>query len=99
MSKVTPEDIQKLARLSALSVSRTEAEHLARDLSAIVGYVEQLAAVDTTSLEPTYQVTGLQNVERPDEVTDYSDLRHGLLDANVPNLRPDGHIGVGRVLK
>ncbi len=98
MPKITSEDIKKLAALSALSVSQSEAAALARDLSAIVGYVEQLAAVDTAGLEPTYQVTGLQDVERPDEVTDYPDSMKVLGGGDESKIGPDGYIRVRRVL-
>ena len=34
----------------------------------IIGYIEQLGELDTAGVEPTYQVTGLENVWREDEV-------------------------------
>ena len=42
--------IDHLAKLAALSLSDSAAERLAHDLGAIVAYVEQLAAVDTSSV-------------------------------------------------
>ena len=34
--------------------------------ATILGYVEQLAELDTSGVEPTYQVTALENVWRND---------------------------------
>lgn len=69
--KLSKEDVLKLARLSRLRLSDEEIEQFGAEISEILGYVEQLSAVDTKGLEPTSQVTGLTNVMRPDEEIDY----------------------------
>lgn len=71
MSKLTREDILKLAKLARLQLSNEEVDQFSREISAILGYVEQLQNVDLETLQPTSQVTGLKNVTRPDEVQDY----------------------------
>ena len=96
MPKVSIDDVKKLAKLSALSVTDDEAEKLAGQLEDILGYVEQLNDVDTTGLEPTYQVTGLNNVTRKDELINYGLGREDLLK-NTPDQK-DGQIKVKRVL-
>lgn len=60
-----------MAQLAKLELTEDEVEQFTREISSILGYVEQLQAVDVKGLEPTNQVTGLQNVMRPDEVKDY----------------------------
>lgn len=95
-SKVTIEDVKKLARLSALQLTDEEAKSLQTDLEEIIGFVEQLDAVDTTGIEPTYQVTGLRNVSRKDEVIDYGVSQAELLK-NAPASQ-DAQIKVRRVL-
>ena len=37
-------------------------------MEKIVEYINQLGELDTSGVEPTYQVTGLENVWREDEV-------------------------------
>jgi aspartyl-tRNA(Asn)/glutamyl-tRNA(Gln) amidotransferase subunit C len=64
MSKLTREDVLRLAHLSRLRLSDDEVERFQGELSKILDYVEQLDQVDTQALEPTYQVTGLKNVMR-----------------------------------
>ena len=45
-----------------------ETDGLRQDLENIIGYIEQLGELDVSGVEPTYQVTGLSNVWREDEV-------------------------------
>jgi aspartyl-tRNA(Asn)/glutamyl-tRNA(Gln) amidotransferase subunit C len=71
MAKLSREDVLKLAELARISLSDDEVDSFAIELSAILGYVEQLSSVDVSGLEPTNQVTGLVNVMRKDEVIDY----------------------------
>lgn len=97
--KLTREDVLKLAKLSRLKLTDEEVTKFQTELSSILEYVEQLDAVDTTGLEPTYQVTGLtsedSNATRPDEVTDQVSQEE-LLN-NVPSTH-DGHIKVKRMI-
>lgn len=96
MTAISVADVQKLAVLSALNLSDEEAKNLAKELDDILGFVEQLNEVDTTGVEPTYQITGLENVTREDEVVDYRLGREALLK-NAPETRT-GQIKVKRVL-
>lgn len=96
MSKLSRDDVLKLAELSRLRLSDVEVERLRAELSEILDYVEQLDNVDTSGLEPTYQVTGLKNVMRPDETKDYGYKTEVLLK-NAPEIQ-DNQFKVKRVL-
>ena len=72
-------DVQHLAALSSISLSDDEAISLASDLENIIKYIEQLSELDTTGVEPTYQVTGLKNVFRDDKI-EQQISREDLLD-------------------
>lgn len=96
MTTISLDDVRKLASLSALQINDDEAAKLQTELQNILKFVEQLNAVDTTGVEPTYQVTGLENVWRDDEIIDYGLSREALLK-NTPNTQ-DGQIKVKRVL-
>jgi len=52
---------------------------LRSDIEAILGYVEQLDELDTSDVTPAYQVTGLKNVFRNDEVAPIEVTRDTLL--------------------
>ena len=88
MAKLTRNDVLKLARLSRISLTDEEVDTFVDELSAILGYVEQLSSVDVQGLEPTNQVTGLVNVTRPDKVRDYGYAPKDLLK-NVPAVQDD----------
>jgi aspartyl-tRNA(Asn)/glutamyl-tRNA(Gln) amidotransferase subunit C len=96
MAKLTRDDVLKLAALSKLRLSENEIEKLRAELSEILDYVEMLDKVDTAGLAPTYQVTGLKNVMRPDEIKDYGYSPDELLK-NAPVIQ-DKQFKVRRVL-
>lgn len=79
MTDITTSDVQHLAQLSSLQLSPQETEALTKDISHILAYVEQLSELDTEGVEPTYQVTGLENVWRGDTVDTYGVSREELL--------------------
>ena len=68
MTTISTSDIQHLASLSSLALADDEVDGLRQDLENIISYIEQLSKLDTAGVEPTYQVTGLANVWREDEV-------------------------------
>lgn len=71
MSKLTRDAVLKLAHLSRLKLNDEEIERFRVELSSILDYVQMLDKVDVKGLEPTYQVTGLKNVMRSDEIKNY----------------------------
>ena len=79
MTQITRDDVLHLAQLSSLELNDDEIDALQIDISNILGYVNQLSELDTSGVEPTYQVTGLQNVWRDDKIVDYGISREELL--------------------
>ena len=79
MNKITRDDVLHLAQLSSLDLHDSEIDSLQIDLENILGYVDKLSELDTTGVESTYQVTGLQNVWREDKVINYGVTREELL--------------------
>jgi aspartyl-tRNA(Asn)/glutamyl-tRNA(Gln) amidotransferase subunit C len=71
MGKLDHDDVLKLAKLAKLALRDEEVKQFQAEINEILGYVDMLQKVDVGGLEPTYQVTGLTNVTRPDEITDY----------------------------
>lgn len=96
MTQVTREDVQYLARLSSLALSDDEITSLQADIENILTYVQQLQELDTAGVEPTYQVTDLENIWRGDEIDDYGIDRDELL-ALAPESK-DSQIKVPKVL-
>ncbi len=96
MAKLSRDDVLKLARLARLHLTDEEVRTFQIEIETILGYVEQLQDVDLADVQPTYQVTGLTNVTRPDEVIDYGADTERLLK-NAPAIE-NGHIKVKRML-
>lgn len=96
MANLSPDDVLKLARLSRLHIENKDIPKYQKEINAILNYVEMLQSVDVFGLEPTYQVTGLSDVMRKDEVRDYAQTPSDLLK-NVPYIS-NGQIKVKRVL-
>ncbi len=65
---LTPEQVRHVAKLARLRLSEAEVEKFSTQLSSILDYVAILNEVDTEGVEPTSQVTGLENVTRADEL-------------------------------
>jgi aspartyl-tRNA(Asn)/glutamyl-tRNA(Gln) amidotransferase subunit C len=56
------EDVEKVSLLGRLRLTSQELETMTSQLSAIVGYIEQLKALDTTNVEPMAHAMELRNV-------------------------------------
>lgn len=61
------EQVRKVARLARLDLSDGDLAIMARQLTDILGYVDQLRELDTTGVEPMAHPLPLQNVFRADE--------------------------------
>lgn len=83
MKTISLDDVKKMAGLSALTLSDVQVVAMQTDLSHILEYVEQMQTVNTDSVEPTYQVHGLDTITRPDSVIDYNVSQNALL-LNAP---------------
>lgn len=79
MTQLSKDDVQHLAQLSSLQLDENEIDSLRTDIGNILDYVNQLSELDTTGVEPTYQVTDLENIWRADVVDDYGINRDDLI--------------------
>jgi aspartyl-tRNA(Asn)/glutamyl-tRNA(Gln) amidotransferase subunit C len=71
---VSLDDVRRVAELASLELTAEEETRMLRDLNAILGHVEQLSELDTSSVLPMAQVSELigdsdaQTVLRADAV-------------------------------
>lgn len=65
---VSLDEVRHLAALSEINLGDNELTSLTTDIDNIVGYINQLDELDTDNVEPTFQLTGLQNVWRNDVI-------------------------------
>lgn len=64
------ETVRKVATLARLRMDDAELEQRAPQLSKIIGFVEQLAEVNTDNVEPLASVVDITLPLRKDEITD-----------------------------
>jgi aspartyl-tRNA(Asn)/glutamyl-tRNA(Gln) amidotransferase subunit C len=84
---LTPEEVRWVAHLARLDLSEAELETMTRQLRAIVGYVDQLAQIDTEGVEPLAHALAVSNVFRDDEPVPSLPVDEAL--ANAPDRRRD----------
>ena len=79
MSKITADDVRKVAKLARLDLPEDTINTYTGQLERILDYVDHLQAVDTTGVPPTTRAVEVVNVTRDDAVV-ASDVREELLD-------------------
>ena len=84
---LTPEQVVWVAHLARLDLPPADRDRLARQLSAILDYVDQLQQVDTAGVEPLAHPLPVQNVFRPDDPA--PSLPPDAALANAPDRRGD----------
>ena len=62
-------DVKHVAKLANLPLKDEEVGKFESQLSSILEYIKKLQEVDTSKVEETSQVTGLENIEREDETS------------------------------
>jgi aspartyl-tRNA(Asn)/glutamyl-tRNA(Gln) amidotransferase subunit C len=92
---ISLEDVDHVATLARLGLSKDERETLRSQLSSILAYVESLNELDTTHVFPSSQVVRLENVMRAD--TRHPSLTPDEVLANAPD-RQDNYLSVPAVL-
>ena len=93
---VTADTVRHVAKLARIAMSDAEIEQLVPELNQILGWVDQLAEVDTDGVEPLTAVIDLKLRLRDDVVTD-GDVRDKVL-ANAPDAQ-HGFFAVPKVIE
>lgn len=96
--QLSKQEIQHVAKLARLDLTEEEIKKYGEQLSAVLSYIDQLSEVDTTGVEPTAQVTGLENVWREDAVEPWNEAQVKKALALAPELE-DEQIKVKRILE
>ncbi len=81
--RLTTDQVQKVAKLGSLTLTIDEEQKFSEQLSKILGYIEELNAVNTDSVEPTFNVTDNVNVLREDIDRPGLSQEEALLSASV----------------
>ena len=79
MSRISANDVRKVAQLARLQLSDEVIETFTPQLEKIIDFVAQLEEIDTTNVAPTTRAVEVVNVCRED-VVNTTDVREELLD-------------------
>jgi len=90
-------DINHIAKLARLGLSEKEKKKLKKDLPNILKFVDKLNEVKIDKINPTAQVTGLENVVRKDKGRAKSHQETEKLLELVPKTK-DRHVKVKAIL-
>ena len=93
---ITVADVEHVARLARLNLSKNETEMFTGQLSAILGYVEQLKELNTDGVLPTSHAVPMENAFREDSVSPSIGVDKAL--ANAPH-RVATFFGVPKVIE
>lgn len=93
--KIDKETVKKIAHLARLEFDENGAQEMAKDMSQILDWVEQLEEVDTSDVEPLTTMTSEVNVLRRDDVGQHLDRSQAL--ANAPE-KDETYFRVPKVL-
>ena len=83
MTKITVEDVKKVANLARLDLPEELISTYTSQLEKIIDYVAQLEKVDTKNVPPTTRAVEVVNVTRADKVN------HTLVRKELINLGPE----------
>ena len=96
-SKLTRDDLLRVAELARLELSEAEVELFTRQLDDILGYAEQVQGIDTTGVPPTSHALAVDGAWRAD--TPHASLPMTDTLANAPSAsREAGLFKVPKVL-
>jgi aspartyl-tRNA(Asn)/glutamyl-tRNA(Gln) amidotransferase subunit C len=93
---VDEKQVRRIATLARIGVSDAEVPALANDLSAILGFVEQLSELDTTGVKPLTSAVDTKIRGREDVVSDGGYAEDVL--ANAPE-KDDEYFAVPKVVE
>lgn len=65
---ISIDEVKKIAELARIELTPFEEKRHAETISVVLEYMKILNEVNTSDVEPTFQVTGLSNVFRQDSV-------------------------------
>ncbi len=65
---ISKEEVQHIAKLARLGLTKKEIIRFQKDLSSILDYIEKLKKVDVSGVKPTSHSVLVENVVRNDEM-------------------------------
>ena len=95
MTKITKEEVEKVAHLARLELNENEINNHAEQLEKILDYIKQLELIDTDEVPCTTRAIEVTNVFRKDEKKNY-DCTEELLELGPS--REDEYFKVPKII-
>ena len=95
MTKITKDEVKKVANLARLELNENEINHHAEQLEKILEYIKQLEKINTDEVPCTTRAIEVTNVFRKDE-TKISDCNEKLLELGPS--REDKYFKVPKII-
>ena len=68
MTKISKDTVRNLAKLAKLNLTDRQIDKYSQDLTAVVGYMEEIKNLNVENISETVRVTDEENIFREDEV-------------------------------
>ena len=95
MTRITKEEVKKVAHLARLELNENEINNHAKQLEKILDYIKQLEKIDTNDVPSTTRAIEVSNVFRKDEMKN-SDCTEEILELGP--LREDNYFKVPKII-
>ncbi len=95
MPKTIP--VSHIAKLANIPITQAEEKSLEKAFDETLKVVDELKNVDVSTVQPTYQVTGSENILREDEVDEARMFTQAQALANAKKVH-DGYFIVNQVI-
>lgn len=97
MAKIDKKTVEHIAKLANIPVSEEEEKELTKGFNRTLEAVDKLFTVDVSGVEPTHQVTGLENILREDKIDEKKMLNQKEALSNTKN-KHSGYFVVNRII-
>lgn len=98
MAKISSTTVDKISQLAKIPVTDEEKEKLAQGFNETLGVVDELFKINVSNVEPTHQVTDLENIFREDEVDQEKMLSQNEALSQAKN-KKNGYFVVDQILE
>ena len=97
--KIRPEDVQRVAALAHLALTSEEQSSMQNDLTAILGYIDQLSELDTSNVEAMTRPSELAQIGSEGDSLRNDEPRPSLPRESALQSAPQAEDGFFRVPK
>lgn len=98
MAKITKNIVRHMSDLTKIPIPDGENKQLTEGFNKILDVIDNLLEIDTKGVEPTHQVTGMENVFREDALTDSKTLTQEQALANTKK-KHNGYFVTDQILE